>query len=130
MSDPAAPATPPPTPSDSRRIHQRVDLRLGAELRLKELTVDGTTMNVSAGGVGVECEREIPEDAELVLLLFVVLEDVEDERTPPLAVRARVMWTAPGENPGDPCRAGLRFESITPAQQDWLRRFLKVAGED
>jgi hypothetical protein len=116
--------------TDSKRMHERFDLRLGAELRFKEFTTDATTRDLSVGGVGVECGRELPEDADLVLLLFLVLEGVEDEKTPPLAVKARVMWTAAGEAPGEPCRSGLRFEAITPAQQDWLRRFLKVSGTE
>jgi c-di-GMP-binding flagellar brake protein YcgR len=84
------------------------------------------TRNLSVGGAALECERPLREGQQLRLALFLVVEGVEDERTPPLVVVARVMWTGEGDDGSH--TAGVRFENITPAQSEWLSRFLAHTG--
>jgi hypothetical protein len=112
---------------DQRR-HPRFDVRLSAEFLGKSGKLEtATTKNVSAGGVALEIGHAALDDGqELQLSLFLVVEGIEDPSKPPLVVTARVIWT--GESDDGSFAAGIRFEKITPAQTQWLERFLEVTA--
>lgn len=115
--------------TDARRQHPRLDVHLSAEVQPhgdNRSAFTAVTRNLSVGGAALECERPLSEGQALRIALFLVVEGIEDERTPPLIVMARVMWT--GEGDDGSYTAGVRFEDITAAQTDWLSRFLKVTG--
>ena len=80
-----------------------------------------TTRDLSEGGVGLSAEYPLEEGSEVVLGLFLVLDDVESD-TPPLWVKARVAWAA--ETDDNRFNAGVRFEVITDDQRKWLRQIL------
>lgn len=105
-----------------RRQYHRVPIRMSAEVRLNGSTFTATTRDISVAGVGLEPERSLPEAAEITLGLFLVVDDVEEEKTPPLWVKGRVAWTAELDD-GRPV-AGIRFEVITDQQKAWLRQIL------
>jgi c-di-GMP-binding flagellar brake protein YcgR len=105
----------------SRRQHQRVDLRMSAEVRTARSVFTATTRDVSEGGVGLSCDYPLEEGSEIILGLFLVLDDVESD-TPPLWVKARVAWAA--ETDDHRTNAGVRFEVITDDQRKWLRQVL------
>lgn len=106
------------------RRHPRVAVRLSAEIEREDGAFTAVTKNLSTGGAALECDRPLREGEALRLSLFLVYDGIEDERTPPLVVGARVMWTGEGDDGSH--TAGVRFEGISQAQSDWLDRFLKV----
>ena len=111
-----------PSPPGPRRQHQRRDLRMSAEVRTAKSVFTATTRDLSEGGAGLNCDRSLDEGEEITVGLFLVLDDVEAD-TPPLWVKARVMWARPGE--GNAHAAGVRFEVITEEQRGWLRNVLR-----
>lgn len=119
---------PPPTrvrpktiPAVQRRVHERVDLRMSAEIRTATSVFTAATRDLSEGGAGLNSERALTEGEEIALGLFLVVDDVEAD-TPPLWVKARVAWV--GESDAGGHTAGVRFEVITDAQRAWLRGVL------
>jgi c-di-GMP-binding flagellar brake protein YcgR len=108
-------------PTKSRRQHQRLDVRMSAEVRTAKTTFTATTRDLSEGGAGLSAERRLDEGEEITLGLFLVVDDVESD-TPPLWVKARVAWT--GETDDRRFAVGVRFEVITDQQREWLRQVL------
>jgi hypothetical protein len=112
------------------RRHPRYEVRLSAEIHLGEDTFTAATRNLSEGGAGLECTIPLTEGQQLLLALFLVLDDVEDERSPPLWVKGRVAWCACADD-GHSHTAGVRFEVITDEQKAWLRRVIAhMQGQD
>jgi hypothetical protein len=114
------------------RQHERVTVNLSAEVTAPRYAFTASTLDLSVGGAALECELPLNEGENVRLALFFVFEGIEDERTPPLVVGARVQWT--GENDDGAFTAGVRFDEITDAQKQWLSRVLatqgtKVAGQ-
>ena len=108
------------------RQHPRVKLTLSAEIRRGHAVFTATTKNLSEGGAALACEQPVKDDEELHLSLFLVADGIEDERTPPLMVKARVAWTAEGDDGSQ--LAGVQFTHITTAQTAWLKSFLHATG--
>ena len=94
---------------------------MSAEVRTPRTVFTATTRDLSEGGVGLSSEYPLEEGGEVVLGLFLVLDDVESD-TPPLWVKARVAWAA--ETDDSRFNAGVRFEVITEDQRKWLRQVL------
>jgi hypothetical protein len=109
----------------SRRKHERLDLRMSAEVRTARAVFTATTRDLSEGGAGLTSDRSFEEGEELTLGLFLVLDDVEAD-TPPLWVKGRVAWT--GETDDLRHTAGVRFEVITEDQRAWLKQVLQQLG--
>jgi c-di-GMP-binding flagellar brake protein YcgR len=105
----------------SRRQHQRIDLRMSAEVRTSETAFTATTRDLSEGGAGLTTDRPLEEGQQVAVGLFLVVDDVESD-TPPLWVKARVAWCAEGDD--NQYNAGVRFEVITDDQRAWLRQVL------
>ena len=104
------------------RRHTRIAVHLSAEIRRAQGVFTATTKDLSEGGAALACERPVADGEELQLSLFLVEDGVEDERAPPLVVKARVAWTAEGDDGAH--LAGGQFTQITPAQTAWLKNFL------
>jgi c-di-GMP-binding flagellar brake protein YcgR len=111
----------PTAPPVQRRRHQRLDLRMSAEIRTASAVFTATTRDLSEGGAGLIPERPLKEGEELALGFFLVLDGVETE-TPPLWVKGRVAWS--GESDDGHFTAGVRFLVITDEQRTWLRQIL------
>jgi len=115
--------TAPVLPGQARRRQfDRVPIRMSAEVRSGDQTFTAATRDLSEGGAGLEPERPLGEGSEVTLGLFLVVDDVEEERMPPLWVKGRVAWT--GESDDGRHIAGVRFEVITDDQKRWLRQVL------
>jgi c-di-GMP-binding flagellar brake protein YcgR len=111
-----------PRPQDQRRQFQRVPLRMSAEIHIDDKSFTATTRDLSEGGCGLELKQLLPEKAEVTLGLFLVVDDVEDERMPALWVKGRVAWA--GELDNERSIAGIRFEVITDQQKAWIGQVL------
>ncbi|HVZ87811.1 MAG TPA: PilZ domain-containing protein [Polyangia bacterium] len=109
--------------AQTRRQHQRVDLRMSAEVRTNQTVFTATTRDLSEGGAGLSADRPLTEGEQVVLGLFLVVDDVESD-TPPLWVKARVAWSA--ESDDTRYNTGVRFEVITDEQRAWLRQILQT----
>lgn len=95
---------------------------MSAEVRTSRTVFTATTRDLSEGGAGLTADRPFDEGEEVVLGLFLVVDDVESD-TPPLWVKARVAWAS--EVKDNRYTAGVRFEVITDDQRTWLRQVLK-----
>lgn len=134
-----------PAFQDKRRQHVRTAVRMSAEVHVGETTFTATTRDLSEGGCGLELRELLVENSQVTLGLFLVIDDVEEERNPPLWVKGRVVWSgeldagpgarAAGDGDG-PARAvaGIRFEVITDQQKAWVRQVLAhlapIAAQD
>jgi Tfp pilus assembly protein PilZ len=94
---------------------------MSAEVRTTQTAFTATTRDLSEGGAGLTADRPFDEGEEVVLGLFLVVDDVESD-TPPLWVKARVVWAS--EIKDSRYTAGVRFEVITDDQRAWLRQVL------
>lgn len=124
-----APA-PPPLPKaassasgQQRRQHQRFEVQMSAEIRTATASFTANTSDISEGGVGVESSRPLHDGEELAIALFLVIDGVEDEKTPPLWVKGRVAWSAEADDGRHV--AGIKFEVITDEQKAWLSKILE-----
>ncbi|MBI5478365.1 MAG: PilZ domain-containing protein [Deltaproteobacteria bacterium] len=126
----APPRRPPPLPPAAgvqRRQHARFDVKLSAELTVGDEVFTATTRDISEGGVGLDLDRSLPEGGELGINLFLVVDDVEDERTPTLKVRGFVAWCA--ERDEGEWAAGIRFAEVAANQKQWLKQFLEYVAK-
>lgn len=98
---------------------------MSAEIRTARSVFTATTRDLSEGGAGINCDRQLAEGEEITVGLFLVLDDVEAD-SPPLWVRGRVAWARPVEDRR--FAAGIRFEVISDEQRAWLRQVLKEIG--
>jgi c-di-GMP-binding flagellar brake protein YcgR len=115
----------PGSPQD--RQHVRHEVRLSADIETPSgPNMTAITRDLSVGGAALDCEAPLTEGESIKLSLFLVYEGIEDERTPPLVIGARVQWAAEGDNGTH--SAGVKFEQITDPQREWLARVLAVTG--
>ncbi len=121
------PPPPPPAAGVQRRQHARFDVKLSAELTLGDEVFTATTRDISEGGVGLDLDRSLPEETELGISLFLVVDDVEDERSQPLLVRGFVAWCA--ERDEGEWSAGIRFADVAANQKQWLKQFLEFIAK-
>ena len=112
----------PSAPDSQRRQHSRLPIRMSAEIHSDAGTATAVTRDLSEGGVGLEMSTALPEETAVTLGLFLVVDDVEEERMPPLWVKGRVAWSA--ESDTGRASAGVRFEVITPEQKRWMKQVL------
>jgi len=106
---------------------------MSAEVHVGERSFTATTRDLSEGGCGLDLEELLTEGAEVTLGLFLVIDDVEEERMPPLWVKGRVAWSSEigdgaearaGTRVHTRSMAGIRFEVITEEQKRWVRQVL------
>lgn len=106
----------------NRREHRRFETTLSVEIHDSEHPQLGVAMNLSTGGVGVSLDHPLEQGSTVNVSLFLVEEGIEDEKTQPLALKAKVVWCHPYEGEGH--RAGLRLLGLTPPAQTRLKHFL------
>ena len=109
------------------RAYPRTLIKVSAEIDTFAGRFTATTRDLSLGGVGLELDRPVKEGASLSVGLFLVVDDIEDERSEPLVVRVKVAWCGPTEREGA-YSAGVRFEGLLPAQRARLEGFLLALG--
>src|SRR5215471_4547207 len=127
MTKPKVPLPQPPRNSGAHdhppRAHPRTKIELSAEVDNFKDRFTAATRDLSLGGAGLDMDRPLKEGAAIAVALFLVVDEVEDEQTKPLSVRAKVAWCAESDEEGR-FSAGVRFENLDPQQSDWLGRFL------
>jgi len=113
--------------SETDRRDARFEAKLSCDVDSPTAgTMTAVTKDLSVGGAALETDLGLPEGETVRLSLFLVVEGIEDERTPPLVVGARVQWSAAGDDGTH--TAGVRFVEITDAQKAWLSRVLAVVS--
>jgi hypothetical protein len=105
------------------RAHPRTAIRLSAEVDTLSDRFTAATRDLSLGGAGLDLDRPLAEGATISVSLFLVVDDVEDEATAPVAVRAKVAWCSESNEVGR-FTAGIRFDALRRQERDWLARFL------
>lgn len=101
----------------------RLPIRLAAEITTPAARINGTTRNLSTGGVCVEVDRLLDEGVEVEVTLLVIEDDVESAGGRTLSLRGTVQWAAESDRG---YQVGLRFVSVEPAKLKQLENVLKV----
>lgn len=114
--------------ADNRKS-PRFAVRMSAEVTFGGRVFTAVTRDLSVGGVCLESDRLLPEGDALQVGLFLVVDDVEDATQPPLEMRGKVAWTAPGEGE-QPSTMGIRFEGVSAGQLAGLTRFLRMLPQE
>ncbi len=76
------------------------------------LTGEGTVVNLSLGGCGIESDQDVQQGKQLTLRIFMPEQDA-----PVVVDRAQVRWTVRG-------LFGLEFLTMQQEEQERLRRFV------
>lgn len=100
--------------TDNRRRDPRHNVQITAEVAFGERCVPGETRNISASGVNVVVDEELPDGGQVSLTLLRTVSGIEDPEFVPLELPASVMWCAPSDAGG--FTAGLRFGELTTDQ--------------
>lgn len=108
------------------RQHPRFDIRISAEVTTSDHTFTCVTRNLSAGGVGLACDRQLFPQTPVRVTLFVVVDDIEDLGTDPLMLEAVVVWCRPSQQ--EQFETGLQFKPMTQQQGAYLGRFLAAVS--
>ena len=85
------------------------------------------TRDLSAGGLGLECDRPLAEGSAVDLELFVVVDDIEDEGTQTLKALGKVIW----------CRvkderiylAGIEFLDLDEQRTDHVQKLVAAISK-
>jgi hypothetical protein len=110
-------------PGKDTREHARHAVRLGAEIRRATGKLEAIVLDVGSGGLGLSAPRALAEDEAVTVLLFVVVDDVEDERIETLTLGARVSWCAEADD--GHFRCGLQLDTLPAAVQTAFDSFLR-----
>jgi len=109
---------------ENTRAYPRYEIRIGAEIQAGEKMITAMTKNLSLGGVALVLDRALLEGINVLVTLFVVLDDVEDSATEPFEIGARVAWCR--RMGPETYEVGLAFEAMSPQRQAFLRRYLAL----
>ncbi len=109
--------------SEERRVHQRFVVGLAVEISSDGQRFTATTKDISVTGCCVVGPYSLPEESIIQCNLYVVLDGIEEADLSSLETEAVVQWAADtGESGSDERHmAGLKFQGLSPAQEDWLQ---------
>ncbi len=110
------------------RAHSRYDIRISAEVASGGVVFTCTTKDLSIGGVGVTCDRELTVGHPALVTLFVVVDDIEDLGTDPLELAADIVWCKSIDK--ESYLAGLKFSDMDQESRVYLQRLLTVAQNE
>jgi hypothetical protein len=110
---------------NNARASVRYEVRVSAEVTLAPgVSVTCVTRDLSVGGVGIEADRVLPDGQHVDIELFIVVDDIEDEATTPLALSGKIAWCRPlGEQQ---FLAGIQFVDLDTARSDYLGKLLRA----
>lgn len=114
--------------TENTRAHSRYEIRISAEVATGGQTFTCATRDLSKGGVGLDCDRELTAGLPALVTLFVVVDDVEDLGTDPLELEADIVWCK-GLDP-EHFAVGLKFGELDAERSAYLDRLLAVAAQD
>lgn len=109
--------------SQERRLHQRFVVELAVEISVGDRSFTATTKDISVSGCCIASPYPLEEGGTIMCALYLVLDGIEEAELSALETRAVVQWAADTDEIGSSQRhmAGLRFEGLGQAQQDWLQ---------
>ncbi len=112
-----------------RRAHVRYAVGFGADVHTDQGVISASTRDVSRGGCQLRSGRPIREGVTVRIELSLTVDGIEAVEVPSMSVQARIQWVAEGEEDGEAVHvSGVRFESLTAAQADWLEAILRQRG--
>lgn len=111
----------------NRRVHDRFNAEVAAEVEVDGDVYEGETRDVSTGGVRVLLNAAIEEGSAVLLTLILTEDGIEDPDEDPFEAEATVMWAAPSDTGG--AMLGLRFGDVAGEQAKRLSRFLAALGQ-
>jgi c-di-GMP-binding flagellar brake protein YcgR len=97
---------------EQQQRYFRVTVEIPITLNYEGHEIEGTTVNLSSGGVAVQCPIEIAHGATLEISFQ--LPDTDSV----IEGKAKLAWTSPGG------LAGLSFEELHPALTNELQQWL------
>ena len=106
----------------NRRSTLRFSHSLSLEIFTKDDVIPAMAMNLSSGGVGVSMSRPLTAGDTVGLSLFLVEEGIEDETSPTLNVKGKVIWAKEKEGAG--FTAGIRLLTLNLEMKHRLQLFL------
>lgn len=112
--------------SIEHRKHQRYPVELAAEVDVRGEMLMAATTNLSVGGVGLVCDRALPEGKAFVITLFLTQDGIEDADEEPFETKGMVQWST--EQSSGQWLSGVRFETLAGRQTAQLERFLAKLG--
>lgn len=113
----------------NRRSTLRFTHSLSLEIFTQNDVLPAMAMNLSSGGVGVHMSRPITAGEVVGMSLFLVEEGIEDETSPTLNLKGKVVWCKEREG-GSGFTAGIRFLPLNKDGKHRLRHFLdQLSGQ-
>lgn len=114
------------TPAVNTRQHPRYEIRISAEVATMEQSFTCTTRDLSAGGVGLSCDRGLDVGSPVRVTLFVVVDDIEDLGTEALVLEATIIWCK--QMDPEKFDVGLQFMPMNEKKTAYLKRFLMAVS--
>ncbi len=112
-----------------RRAHLRYAVDFGADVHTEQGVVFAATHDVSRGGCQLRSDRPLSEGVTVKIDLSLTVDGIEEAAHPRITVIGRIQWVAESEDErGVVHVAGVRFDSLTAAQGDWLEKILVERG--
>ena len=108
---------------DDRRRHFRYPISLAGEIFHEQQVVTAEANNLSLGGAGFIADTPLLVGSRVTLNMFLLEDGIEDERSTSFQASAVVSWCA--ENRPSGFKIGTRFQSLEPAMEDQLKRFIR-----
>jgi Tfp pilus assembly protein PilZ len=107
---------------ENRRKHSRPTLlgKVALSLPQEEGTMDGYTINISRGGIGIYLSRPLEMNTEADLILHFQLEDQEKAEQ----IGGTVRWIKPI---GDLFATGFQFRDLRQEKHPLIFAYLEVA---
>ncbi len=116
--------------SEERRLNPRFVVELAVEISTGDHRFTATTKDISVTGCCVVGPYPLPEESTVQCSLYIVLDGIEEADLAGLETKALVQWAADTEESGadDRHMAGLKFEGLSEAQQEWLQGTIDKAN--
>lgn len=109
--------------TQERRLHQRFVVELAVEITVGDYRFTATTKDISVSGCCIAGPYQLEEESTIMCSLYLVIDGIEEADLSALETRSTVQWSADTGDSGSDQRhmAGLKFEGMGQAQQDWLQ---------
>lgn len=108
---------------DNRRAYPRFNISLSVEVYTGSDLILAVANNLSLGGLGIATLQPLSEKATVGLSMFLVEDEVEDEKTEPVNLVGEVIWCAPADAGG--FQSGIRFTNVEQIHHQAINHFLK-----
>lgn len=107
---------------DNRRQFLRKEVHLAVEIVTEDAVYTGSTMDLSRGGMAVELDGPVYDDAEVQIGVINVVDGFEDDAVPILGLTGRVAWGRLLE--AGRFSAGIRLDPLEEQEEQYLASLL------